>query len=240
MSLDLDPRYLHCLRWLAYLPAGQDHGRVPQEFVGWVDYLFREGLAEHGVGLACAGYRLTGKGRLTLQLLEKEEAAERDREEVRRAARPRGQAKAMRSAAKESQEAVDSPQDPKPDDLSKEAAHPVRLVGVDPDVVALFRPAAPHVSLTDDDFHILTILAEHGKAVPFAKIISASIKMNRDDPKKMKRLSDSTLRGRVPVMLERGLVARPPGTRKKGIAITDAGRKALESAAANSTETQRK
>ena len=71
------------------------------------------------------------------------------------------------------------------------------------------------------------------------RIINASVRMNQADRQTMPRLSDSTIRARLPILLDRGFVARPPGTTKKGVAITEAGQKALQFAAANSTETQR-
>src|SRR5262249_39268729 len=78
------------------------------------------------------------------------------------------------------------------------------------------------IALTDDDRYILIVLDAHrGKAVTYSQIERESVRMNRDDPQKIKRLSDRTIRHRVPVLIERGFAERPPGTKKKGVAISD-------------------
>jgi hypothetical protein len=100
---------------------------------------------------------------------------------------------------------------------------------------------AVSVPLTPQDFHILTVLdAHHGGALTYARIVNESVRMEQRDRGKMRRLSDSSVRIRVTVLLSRGLVERPVGTKKKGVGITDAGRKALSFARGNPTETQRK
>lgn len=53
---------------------------------------------------------------------------------------------------------------------------------------------------------------------------------------KLTALSDA----RVPVLIERGFVDKPPGTKKKGVFITDAGHEALAFAAGNPPETRGK
>jgi hypothetical protein len=102
-------------------------------------------------------------------------------------------------------------------------------------------PAPPLPSLTDDDRYILTVLQAHcGKPLTYLSIMQASVRMEREDRTQVRRLSDSTIRTRVPVLLTHQLVARPRGTKKKGIAITDKGSQVLAFARGNSTETQRK
>ena len=97
------------------------------------------------------------------------------------------------------------------------------------------------VALTTEDQYILTVLDGHcGKALTYLEIERESVQLNRDDPQKIKRLSDSMIRQRVRVLLQLGLVVRPPGTRKKGICITDAGHRAFHFAAGNPPETHRK
>ena len=94
------------------------------------------------------------------------------------------------------------------------------------------------LSLTDEDRYILTVLdANRGKALTLARIINESVRLNRVDPQHIKRLADSAIRKRVPILLERGFVVRPPRTTKKGISITDVGQAALNFAAGNPTET---
>jgi hypothetical protein len=101
--------------------------------------------------------------------------------------------------------------------------------------------APPLPSLTDEDSYILTVLqATGGKSLTQRRIMQESVRMECEDRTKVRRLSDSTIRTRVPVLLTHQLVARPPGTKKKGIAITDKGSQALAFGRANSTETQRK
>jgi hypothetical protein len=97
------------------------------------------------------------------------------------------------------------------------------------------------VALTDEDRYILNVLDAHqGKALTFSRIETESTRMNRDDPQRIKRLSDRTIRQRVPVLVERGWVARPLGTKKKGISITESGHDAVIFAAGNTPETRRK
>jgi hypothetical protein len=86
-----------------------------------------------------------------------------------------------------------------------------------------YRPAGP--GLTDDDHHILAVLDAHaGKTLILARTIRESVRMQCQDWASLRLLSDSTLRGRLPVLFDQGLVARPPGTKKKGVFITDPGR----------------
>jgi hypothetical protein len=101
--------------------------------------------------------------------------------------------------------------------------------------------ATPLPSLTDEDRYILTVLEAHrGKSLTYRTITQVSVRMEREDRTQVRRLSDSTIRTRVPVLLTHQFVARPPGTAKKGIAITDKGSQALAFARGNATETQRK
>ena len=89
-------------------------------------------------------------------------------------------------------------------------------------------PAPQHPSLTDEGRYILTVLEAHcGKPLTYARILTESVRMEREDRTQVRRLSDSTIRTRVRVLLTYQLVARPPGTTKKGIAVTEKGSQAL-------------
>jgi hypothetical protein len=102
-------------------------------------------------------------------------------------------------------------------------------------------PAAQHPPLTDGDRYILTVLEAHrAEPLTYARILKESVRIEREDRTKVRRLSDNTIRTRVPVLLTHQLATRPPGTMKKGIAITDKGSQALAFARANSTETRGK
>ncbi len=99
-------------------------------------------------------------------------------------------------------------------------------------------PDSQHPSLTDEDRYILTVLeANCGKSLTYARILKESVRMEIEDRTKVRRLSDSTVRARVKVLESHGMVARPIGTKKKGISITDQGFRALGFARENSTET---
>lgn len=99
---------------------------------------------------------------------------------------------------------------------------------------------APTFALSDEDIYILIVLDAHrGNALTFHRLFTESVRMNRAAPRQVKRLSDSTIRARVPVLNTLGLVARPPETQKKGVAITDSGHEALRLARGNTTERQR-
>jgi hypothetical protein len=147
--------------------------------------------------------------------------------------RPRqAKAKAMPSAAKKTDESAGLPES-KP--------YPVHVASMAPEVVEQLRPASPRVALTNEDRYILTVLDAHrGKALTFDQIARESVKMEQKDRKKIRRLSDSMIRQRVPILLHSGLVARPPGTEKKGVSITDAGHQALALTHGNPQETDRK
>jgi hypothetical protein len=101
--------------------------------------------------------------------------------------------------------------------------------------------ASTKVALTDDDVYILRVLdAKPGMALTFRAILNQAVAMEKQDRTKMRRLSDSAIRKRAASLLKRGYVARPPETKKKGIAITEKGRGALRFASANSPQTHRK
>jgi hypothetical protein len=198
------------------------------------------GLAEHGVGQAM--FRISGMGRLALKLLDEAEAEDREREERARTVRPRGKAKAMRAAANETTETGEptEPIKPPPHPTYDEAVH--REVMELKDLVRTAIPnATTSCALTSEDVRILTVLdACHGRAVTRREIIAESVRLEREDRAKMRRLAESTLYVRIPVLMNGGLVARPPGTKKKGVAITAQGSEALRLATANSTQTQGK
>jgi hypothetical protein len=154
--------------------------------------------------------------------------------------RSRSRPRVMKSAASETRP-NDEPGEPV--DLSKLAAHPVRIVAVDQEVVDALRQlmVRPTVPLTEDDRYILTILdAYRNKALTYEQIEKESIRMNGEDHTSMRRLNDSIIRQRIPILETVGFVARPPGTQKKGVSITEAGRNALHFPHGNPTETQRK
>jgi hypothetical protein len=101
-------------------------------------------------------------------------------------------------------------------------------------------PTALAFAMTVDDRCILTILLAHRpEALTIRAIIRESVRLNRDDPQKMRRLSESTIRKRIHVLESQHLVAKPPGTKKKGWAITDLGSQVVTLTAANSPQTQR-
>jgi hypothetical protein len=96
------------------------------------------------------------------------------------------------------------------------------------------------LTLTPEDRYILIVLdANRGKALTFRQILNESVLMNRDNPKEIKRLSDSAIRARVAILESLGLIARPEGMKRKGIGITEPGARALQFARANPTQTQR-
>jgi hypothetical protein len=100
-----------------------------------------------------------------------------------------------------------------------------------------YQPSGP---LTPEDCHILTVLdANRPGALTYAQIVKESVRLELADRKKVRRLNDSAIRARVPFLLRSGLIERPPGTKKKGVGITDRGRQTLADARANSTENQR-
>ncbi len=96
-------------------------------------------------------------------------------------------------------------------------------------------------TLTNEDRYILIVLNAHrGKPLTFQSIERESVRMEQEDRKKVRRLSESMIRQRVPILLTLGFVARPPRTQKKGISITEAGEEALSFAVGNPPETHRK
>jgi hypothetical protein len=106
---------------------------------------------------------------------------------------------------------------------------------------AVVRPAPSAAPLTGVDVSILAVLdASRPRALSYRHIVGESVRLEREDRTKMRRLADSAIRARVPVLISLGLVARPDRTQKQGVAITDKGLEALRAALANSTETQRK
>ncbi len=243
MSLnEYPPEVLPCLRWLASLPPVGFTGSVPQEHVNGFAYCQALDLTEPGAGLAFA--RISPRGRLVLAQLAKAEAVRRERVEG-----PRGETTMPAAAKRKARAGADNPPPHSP--LPEQAPYPVhdkavhgavKEIGEKLDKVGeLLTPAPPAVALTDADRYILTVLDAHrGKALTFHRIEREAYRMNREDPQRIKRLSDSMIRQRVPVLVERGLVVRPPGTKKKGICITDDGHQALHLATGNPTEPQRK
>jgi hypothetical protein len=108
------------------------------------------------------------------------------------------------------------------------------------EIEGLRQPDTAPITLTEDDSAILTILnGFRGRALTYRDILNQSSQLNSANPRTIRRLSDSTLRKRVPFLLTHDLVARPPGTQKKGIGITDKGCQALHIARGNPPETQR-
>jgi hypothetical protein len=102
------------------------------------------------------------------------------------------------------------------------------------DLGRLMRPPVPAATLTDTDRSILIVLNACGKPLSYARIANESVAMERQDRTKqpeersgVRRLSDSAIRARVRVLLWLGYVGRPAETKKKGVAITEAGRQAL-------------
>lgn len=96
------------------------------------------------------------------------------------------------------------------------------------------------VITTDDDRYILAVLAAHkGKALTYDKIATESDRLARENRRDFRRLPDSKIRERVPVLKALGLVAKPQGTQKKGVSITADGLAALEFVRGNTTEAHR-
>jgi hypothetical protein len=143
----------------------------------------------------------------------------------------RGGARVMPSAARETEDGAGEP-GRQPDPLSP-YPYPVHIASIAPEVAAQLRPTATQPSLSDPDRYILTILAARRTPLTYDQIIRESVRMEQEDRTKVRRLSDRTLRDRVLVLLDHGLVERPPRTRKKGICITEAGIRALQFAAGN-------
>jgi hypothetical protein len=93
---------------------------------------------------------------------------------------------------------------------------------------------------TGEDITILAILAEAGRALTFREIIAESLRLEQQDRKRFRRLSDRMVRDRAGILLSHRLAERPPDTKKKGIGITTAGRNVLIFAAAKLPQTRRK
>jgi hypothetical protein len=87
--------------------------------------------------------------------------------------------------------------------------------------------AIPSAVLSTEDCHVLTILEQAGRAMTYREIAAESVRINGRDRSAMPRLSDSTIRSRVRELIGLGLIARPEGTQKKGVGITDKGRSTL-------------
>jgi hypothetical protein len=186
--------------------------------------------------------RLAESGERLEAPLEEGPTPLRVRPDEREKARPRRKPKAMRSAAKETTETSEptEPIKPPPHPTYDEAVHK-DVIEIKELIRASIPNATPSVALTPDDLYILAVLAAaSGKALTFNKIITESVRMEQADRSKVRRLSESTIRGRVRFLEAQGLVARPAGTKKKGIAITAKGSEVRKIAVANSTETQRK
>jgi hypothetical protein len=102
-------------------------------------------------------------------------------------------------------------------------------------------PATCPVSSIPEDGHILAVLgSRHGEAMTYRQIVTESTRLEREDRGNVRRLSYNMVRSRVPILITLGLVERPPGTQKKGVAITAAGRRHLDLVRPNSTQTRRK
>jgi hypothetical protein len=112
------------------------------------------------------------------------------------------------------------------------------FAGLDPQAQATAggverRTVAP-VVLTETDRRILAVLKERRRQpLTLAEIVTESIRLQRADRAKFKRVADHAVRNRVPVLEDQLLVARPQGTKRKGISITEAGLKALADALAD-------
>jgi hypothetical protein len=81
-------------------------------------------------------------------------------------------------------------------------------------------------TLTEEDYVILTVLHRAGRALSFRAIEKAATELNRQD-RNFSRVCESTIRTRVPYLQSAKVVARPLGTKKKGVAITSTGEKRL-------------
>src|SRR5262249_29506295 len=98
-------------------------------------------------------------------------------------------ARAMRAAAKKTTGAETPAEMPKPE------PYPVRLEQVSADVAVLLRPQVSSIPLVNDDIRILTILADHSpKALTISQITTESVRSNRADPSRPRRLNDSAIR----------------------------------------------
>jgi len=88
------------------------------------------------------------------------------------------------------------------------------------------------------DVSALAVLDNDGRAMTYAEIVRASVKLacehRRAGERNLITLSESVLHERVPVLLKNGLVERPQDrngrpTQRKGIGITPQGRHLLNS-----------
>jgi hypothetical protein len=92
------------------------------------------------------------------------------------------------------------------------------------------------IALTPADLAILTVLArEPGRAVFVSQLEQETTRLRRDQrgqgsAQPIVKVSDRTARKRVEILRTHQLVARPDGTRRKGVAITKAGLQALQQA----------
>jgi hypothetical protein len=100
-------------------------------------------------------------------------------------------------------------------------------------------PQSPAVPPEDSDRYILMVLdTRRGKPFSINQIVQMSMRMEQEDRTKIRRLTDYMIRTRIPILMDRGLIARPPGRVKK-VLITPEGTDALIFACANSTQSQR-
>jgi hypothetical protein len=88
-------------------------------------------------------------------------------------------------------------------------------------------PEAARPVISGPQRYILEILAASRSAMTYDRIVKESTSANRENPRSMPRLSETAVRSNVNVLLALELVARPTGTKKQGVGITDKGRSCL-------------
>jgi hypothetical protein len=110
-----------------------------------------------------------------------------------------------------------------------------------PDATASEQGQPPAFVPTPPDITILAVLPSSGEALTCAGIVQGAARALREKHKareesRLISLSETVLAGRIPLLLDAGLVARPVGpngkpTNRKGVGITAKGRELLAKAA---------
>jgi hypothetical protein len=99
---------------------------------------------------------------------------------------------------------------------------------------ASLNPAA----LIDVDRSILEVLRRTNRPLTNQELIAESVRLHSQD-RSIVRLAERTMRPRIQILLDKGLVARPPRTKRKGIFITSEGLRQIEACAGKLPETHR-
>jgi hypothetical protein len=74
---------------------------------------------------------------------------------------------------------------------------------------------------------VLLVLQQAKRALFIREVIGQSVSLHHETKRRLPWLTESTAKKRIQELIELGLIARPSGTRRQGLVITEAGKRAL-------------